>query len=211
MKNCYVAGAGDFVPSVLPKPGDFVIAADAGLAVLRRAGVSPDLIVGDFDSLGEVPDGTDIVRHPVMKDDTDLALAVSEGAARGFDSFVLNGTLGGRLDHTLANIQLLRRIAEQGGRGVLVGPNECLTAVHNGALRFSADAKGYVSVFCLGDRAEGVDLEGLLYPLRDAALTGDRALGVCNEFTGAASRVAVRNGTLLVVWRDSIDRLLPLE
>ena len=188
-----------------------MIAADAGLAVLRRAGVSPDLIVGDFDSLGEIPEGTDVVRHPVMKDDTDLALAVSEGAARGCTDFVLNGTLGGRLDHTLANIQLLRRIAEQGGRGVLVGPHECLTAVHNGALRFSADARGYVSVFCLGDRAEGVDLEGLLYTLRDAALTGDRALGVSNEFTGAASRVAVRNGTLLVVWRDSIDRLLPLE
>lgn len=201
MRNCYVAGAGDFVPTVLPKPGDFVIAADGGLAALQQAGVQPDLIVGDFDSLGTVPEGTNVVRHPVMKDDTDLALAVSEGFSRGCTEFLLNGTLGGRLEHTIANIQLLRRIAEQGGHGTLVGPNEYLTAVHNGTLRFSADERGYVSVFCLGDRAEGVELKGLLYALTDATLTGDYALGVSNEFTGVPASVSVRNGTLLVVWR----------
>lgn len=201
MKSCYVAGAGDFVPSVLPKPGDFVIAADAGLAALRQVGVQPDLIVGDFDSFGSIPAGTNVVQHPVMKDDTDLALAVSEGFSRGCTKFVLNGTLGGRLEHTLANIQLLRRIVEQGGEGTLVGPNELLTAVHNGTLHFSADERGYVSVFCLGDRAEGVCLQGLLYPLTDATLTGDYALGVSNEFTGVPSSISVRNGTLLVVWR----------
>ena len=208
MKNCYVIGAGDFAPSVLPEPGDFVIAADGGLAVLRRLNIRPDLIVGDFDSLGEVPREAQVVRHPVMKDDTDLALAVEEASARGCTRFVLNGTLGGRLDHTLANIQLLRRIAESGGRGVLTGPNECLTAVSGGELRFRGDAEGTVSVFCLGDRAEGVTLEGLLYPLRDAELTGDRALGVSNEFTGRPSRIAVRKGTLLVVWQAGPDKLL---
>ena len=184
---------------VAPDQGDFVIAADAGYAELIRQGVKPDLVVGDFDSLGEVPAGETVVRHPVMKDDTDMMLAVKLGLERGYRDFRLYGALGGRLDHTLANIQTLQYLAARDARGVIVG-DVCLAAVKNGALRFRAAAKGTISVFCLGASARGVFLEGLLYPLADYAMTPDFPIGVSNEFTGAPSSVSVRDGCLVAVF-----------
>ncbi len=184
---------------VAAREGDLVVAADAGYAALVRQGVKPDLVVGDFDSLGEVPAGETIVRHPVMKDDTDTLLAVRLGLERGYRDFRLYGALGGRLDHTLANIQTLQYLAARNARGVIVG-DVCLAVVRNGALRFRADARGTVSVFCLGAPARGVFLEGLLYPLTDYTMTPDFPIGVSNEFTGAPSSVRVGDGCLVAVF-----------
>lgn len=190
---------------IAPNPGDFVIAADAGYAELIRQGVKPDLVVGDFDSLGEVPAGETVVRHPVMKDDTDMMLAVKLGLERGYRDFRLYGALGGRLDHTLANIQTLGYLAARDAHGVIVG-DVCLAAVKNGVLRFRAEARGTISVFCLGVPARGVFLEGLLYPLTDYTMTPDFPIGVSNEFTGAPSSVRVRDGCLVAVF-GSLDFL----
>ncbi len=191
---------------VTPRPGDFVIAADAGYVQLVCQGVAPDLAVGDFDSLGEPPVGVPIVRHPVMKDDTDTMLAVKLGLERGYTDFRLYGVLGGRLDHTLANLQTLQYIAARGANGVIVG-DVCLAVVQNGELRFRAEASGIISVFCLASPASGVDLEGLLYPLTDYTMRADVPIGVSNEFTGVPARVRVRDGCLLVVF-GSIDDLV---
>lgn len=186
---------------VAPTQGDFVIAADAGYAALVRQGIRPDLVVGDFDSLGEAPAGENVVRHPVQKDDTDMMLAVKLGLERGFLDFRLYGALGGRLDHTLANVQTLQYLAAHGARGFLVG-DVCLTAVMNGEIRFRPEARGVISVFCLASPATGVDLEGLLYPLRNHTLTPDFPLGVSNEFTGAPSCVRVGEGCVVVVFDE---------
>ena len=94
---CYVVGAGEFCPRGLtPGPGDLVIAADGGYGQLKQWGMSPHLAVGDFDSLGRVPEDVEVVRHPVRKDDTDMMLAVQEGLARGCGRFLIYGGLGGR-------------------------------------------------------------------------------------------------------------------
>ena len=105
---CYIVGA--CPPGALclaPGRPSLVIAADQGLRHLEAAGIAPDLIVGDFDSLGTVPQGANVIRHPVEKDDTDMMLAVKTGLERGCRTFVLYGGLGGRLDHTYANFQTL--------------------------------------------------------------------------------------------------------
>ena len=99
---CTVVGAMEPGPMVLA-PG-LVIAADGGLAHLKAQGAAPDLTVGDFDSLGYVPDGN-VIRHPPEKDDTDTMLALRLGLERGYDTFVLYGCLGGRMDHAYANFQ----------------------------------------------------------------------------------------------------------
>ena len=156
---CYIAGAGEFVDRILPRQGDFIIAADAGYAELIGRGIMPDLVVGDFDSLGSAPQHPNIIHCPEEKDDTDMMLAVNQGLARGFKTFIINGGLGGRLDHTLANTQLLIYIAKRGVRGILPGRGICVTAITNGIARFSSDASGYISVFSAGDRAEGVTLK----------------------------------------------------
>ena len=202
---CHVVGAGEFCPRGLtPGPGDLVIAADGGFAALEGLGLSPDLVVGDFDSLGHRPDHPHVVALPVEKDDTDMHSAIRLGWERGYRAFRLYGGTGGRIDHTLANIQSLAWLANQGGRGWLVGPDWTATVLSDGgALTLEAGRQGTVSVFCLGDRAEGVDIQGLKYGLTDGVLTADYPLGVSNSFLGGESRVSVRRGKLLVLWYES--------
>ena len=206
---CYIFGAREpgriaFAPD---RPA-LVIAADAGLTHLNAQGVVPDLVVGDFDSLGRIPEGSNVLRHPVEKDDTDMLLAVREGLARGCTQFVLYGGLGGRLDHTLANLQTLVFLARQNASGWLLGDGLAVTALRNGRLSFGPEHRGTVSVFCAGADARGVDLEGLYYPLQDAVLTSGFPLGVSNQFTGAPARVTVREGELLLLWEEAPEDLV---
>ena len=114
---------------------------------------------------------------------------------------LLYGALDGeRLDHTLANLQTLAFLCEHGAIGFLVGLRYMATAVQKCALRFSADATGILSVFCLGKDAQGVCLEQLKYPLDNGTLTGGFPLGVSNHFIGEAATVSVRSGILTVLY-----------
>lgn len=203
-KICVIVGAMEPGEIIVPEDA-LVIAADGGLAHLERRGVEPDLIVGDFDSLGRAPAGDNVIRHPVEKDDTDMLLAVRTGLARGCGRFLLYGGLGGRLDHAYANLQTLVFLLDHGGRGWLLGDGMAVTAIRNGRLDFAPGRRGTVSVFCPDGEARGVDLTGLYYPLRDAVLTGGFPLGVSNQFTGAAASVSVREGTLLIMLEQAAD------
>ena len=124
MNCCYIMGAGEFPAACQPKPreGDFLIAADGGMEHLKRAGLIPDLLVGDFDSWN-LPAPKDLPVHllPHEKDDTDTGVAIMEGRARGYARFCLYGGVGGREDHTFANIQALVKLARDGLRGFLYG------------------------------------------------------------------------------------------
>ena len=205
---CIIIGAmepGNLPP---PKKNDLLIAADGGLDHLSRRHLTPHLIVGDFDSLGRVPEGDNIIRHPVEKDDTDTMLAVKTGLARGYQKFLLYGCLGGRLDHTYANLQTLLYLARRGAAGFLLGQGMAAAVIRNGELKFSSFYKGNISVFCPDGEARGVNLSGLYYPLRDAVLTSDFPLGVSNQFTGQPASVSVRDGALLVMW-DQPEGTLP--
>lgn len=198
---CYIVGAGSFYDAgFAPGPGDYVVAADGGYQTLLDRGVPMDLVVGDFDSMGFRPDHPGVVELPAEKDDTDMMAALRLGLERGFRRFRLYGGAGGRVDHTLANLQSLVWLSKRGCGGELIGDGWTAAAVTDGTLAFGAERRGYVSVFCQGDRAEGVWLRGLKYPLTDAVLTCDFPLGVSNEFTGVESSVTVERGTLLVVW-----------
>lgn len=200
---CYVVGAGDFFPRGLcPAPGDLVIAADGGYAALEGAGLVPDLVVGDFDSLAAPPDHPRVLRLATEKDDTDMLAALRLGTERGFRDFRLYGGTGGRMDHTLANLQCLAWISCRGFSARLYGDGWTVAAVTDGTLTFGEAHRGFLSVFCHGDRAEGVTLTGLKYSLEDAVLTNCIPLGVSNEFTGAPAAVTVKKGTLLVLWYE---------
>lgn len=194
-----VRKAADTVLSV-PGEGDLLIAADGGYRYLKGMGMEPDVLLGDFDSLEMVPEHRHLIRHSPIKDDTDMALAVAYAEAEGYQTFFLYGGLGGRLDHTLANLQLLTQMARKGQEAWLIGQGLILTAVTNGRLLFPKQAGGMISVFCQGEQARGVYESGLKYELANAVLTCDRALGVSNEFTGAPGSIAVKDGTLLVMW-----------
>ena len=201
MKSCVIFCAGGF--SALAEPiseGDLVIAADGGYVHTQRLGLAPDAVLGDFDSLGFVPETAAV--FPVEKDDTDAMLAVKLGLERGCDRFLLYGSLDGpRLDHTIANIQTLSYLADRGKIGYLVGENQIVTLLQKGKLEFPREAKGYLSVFALEGAASGVTLQGLKYSLEGAQLTSGFPLGVSNQFIGQAASVSVTEGRLLVIWQ----------
>ena len=228
MPTCYIVGAGDFTPrGFAPGPGDLVVAADGGYRALYSLGYTPDLLLGDFDSLGDLPLPADlpVLRFPVRKDDTDTGLALRHGLEQGFRDFALYGCAGGRVDHLLANFQSMARVSRLGATVRLAAPDydawsltgpapNAPTPAPGGPAPAAPDALApaavlalpprpggtLVSVFCHGDRAEGVTLTGLAYPLSDAALTGDFPLGVSNRrLDGQRATVAVRRGTLLIL------------
>ena len=202
---CYIVGAAptEALPEV--REGDFLIAADRGYDALRRAGIAPDLIMGDFDSLGYTPEGENVLPHSPIKDDTDLLLAIRWAMERGWRRFVIYGALGGnRLDQTVASFQTLRFLADHGAKGRLVGDGWNVALLQNAALRFPPAASGWLSLFVSGEEARGVTLRGLKYELTDAALTCGMPLGVSNEFLGCEARIAVADGALFVLWQGDV-------
>ena len=200
MGRCILFCAAEFDGLLEPvRAGDYVIAADGGLLHTERLGITPDEILGDFDSLGRIPAGSRV--FPVEKDDTDAMLAVRRGLALGYREFYLYGSLDGpRLDHTVANFQTLQFLADRGSRGYLVGIRQIVTVVKNGAIRFPAGREGNISLFCMGSNAEGVDILRLHYPLRNGTLTPGFPLGVSNQFVEKEATLSVAEGRLLVLW-----------
>ena len=196
---CYIIGAYHGEDAViLPSSADFVIAADGGYKALDALGVQANLVVGDFDSLGYVPEGVEILQHPVRKDDTDTLLAIRLGLERGYRNFVITGALGGRLDHTFANLQALHFLRDNGARGILYGDGTLVTAVTNGSI--TIEGNGTLSVFTMDAKAEGVTLRDVSFPVEQVTLTNSFPIGVSNEFIGKPATIAVENGTLLVMW-----------
>lgn len=209
MYTCYIIAAGEHyeLPKA-PEPEDFVIAADGGFAYAKQHGIIPNLVVGDFDSLPEPPPGsTNTVVLPQEKDDTDMVAALREGWKRGFRTFRIFGGTGGRLDHTLANIQCVADLAHRGGRGYLFDRDTVITAIKDSGISFPASAKGTLSVFCHSDSATGVFECGLKYSLDDATLHNTYPVGISNEFTGAPSSISVRTGTLIIIYPKNIQEV----
>lgn len=199
MNNCVIFCAAEFDGLLAPIPENaLTIAADGGLRHTQSLGLRPDVILGDFDSLGYVHEDSYI--YPVEKDDTDTMLAVRLGLERGCDFFLFYGAMDGpRLDHTVANFQTLAYLATHGARGALIGRDYIATVLSGESIEFPAAATGILSLFCLGASAE-VTIKGLQYPLDHGILTPDFPLGVSNHFVGRAARITVHDGLVLALW-----------
>lgn len=203
MAVCYITGAGDCPElNITKNSDDIVIAADAGVKHLKKAGITPDYIIGDFDSLGENPRGENVIVLKPEKDVTDMHAAVEIGIEKGFSEFVIYGATGGRLDHTLANIQLIASLAKKGMKAAIKEGKTVITAVCDSSVSFSSDHKGYISVFAHSDVCKGVTIKGLKYELENAELKNTFALGVSNEFIGKESCVAVDSGILILHYSE---------
>lgn len=200
-KICYIMGAGE--PSApLPerKPGDLLIAADGGYAAVKRQGMEPDIVIGDFDSIAAIPEHPNVIRLNPIKDETDTLSAIRLGQSRGYDRFAIYGGVGGRTDHTIANLQNLAMLARRGERGWLVGRDEVFTAISDGSIRFAASSRGYLSVFSMTTESTGVYETGLKYRLENYTMSSTYPIGVSNEFTGKPAEISVNEGILLIVY-----------
>ena len=197
---CYIFGAGEFIAlRNLPAEDDYVIAADGGWLACQKARIQPNLLLGDFDSLQDVPQFPHVERVPVEKDDTDMMLAIKRGLALGHKEFHMYGGMGGsRTDPTIANLQSLLYLANRSARGWLYGDGELYTAICNDRVVFPARERGILSVFCLGADAQGVTIRGGQYEVESAALSAEFPLGVSNHFVGKEIEVSVAQGSLLI-------------
>ena len=200
MGRCVIFGAADFDRLLVPlAQEDYLIAADGGIRHLEKIGRKADKVLGDFDSLGYIPDGAAV--FPVEKDDTDIMLALREGLEQGHREFLIYGGLDGkRLDHTMANFQALHFLRSQGARGYLIGRDYLVTAISGETISFPAAATGIISLFCMGKQATGVEIEGLQYEMKKGTLQPDMPLGVSNHFVGKPSKITVADGALLLIW-----------
>lgn len=205
--ECYIIGAGDFFGlRETPDDSDYIIAADAGYNYCRESCLIPDLVLGDFDSLGQVPKHPNVMQLPVEKDDTDTMFALKLGLEKGYRRFYMYGALGGtRPDHTFANLQSLVFLANRGARGWLFGENYIWTAIKNSCLRI--EGSGDVSVFCPDGKAGGVSLRGLKYPLHDAEISSEFPIGVSNSFAESSAEIEVRNGVLIIMYSIKVNEI----
>ncbi|MDE7476498.1 MAG: thiamine diphosphokinase [Lachnospiraceae bacterium] len=215
MKKCVIVGAGTCDVQQLGKrlilnDKDLCIAADGGLDYLLKNNITPDIILGDMDSLNE-PDllktmeesdsSICIKRLPVEKDDTDMLAAIKEGLAAGYQRFELYGAFGGRFDHTFANVQCLLYLLNHDARGIIAGDDVTLILIRDERITFHADdaSKGKrISVFAFGGDAYGVSEKGLKYVLNHVTVKQEFPIGVSNEFMGEDAEIEVQNGMLLI-------------
>ena len=208
--DCYIFGAGEpSLPTVLPpRDGVLVIAADGGYRVAVRAFGAPDLLVGDLDSIEKIPEDVPTLRYPREKDETDLALAARLAVGRGCRRLRIFSALGGRLDHTVANLQLLAGLADDGIEATLHGADGTVALVLSAGKEalFSSAFSGTLSVFAFGGLARDVTLSGLRYPLTGATLDPTVPLGVSNELLGEEASVSLGEGRLLLLYKSEACR-----
>ena len=200
MGICYIIGSVPAKVNIIKSDGDLIIAADGGMDNLRASGIVPDIVVGDMDSVSENRDFGDakVILYPVEKDETDSALALTEGIARGYTKFVFFGCIGGLLDHTMANIALLKGITENGYTAVFADEEMGACAITGRTLNFSKKAVGRISVLSITEKAENVTISGLKYHVDNITLNASVPLGVSNDFVGKDAFVKVSDGALMI-------------
>lgn len=187
--------------------GAYLVAVDGGLDYCCQMGLKVDLCLGDFDSVSsETLDDLNlskIVKLPVEKDDTDTLAALKLCVEKGYKEFYIFGGCGGRLDHTVANIQCLLFLKRKGCKGFLVSKAETIFVLKDEEICFEAGKKGILSLFALSGEVKGVSIFGMKYNLDNAVICNDFPIGISNEFTGQAGKVNVSDGEVLVIMSET--------
>lgn len=206
MKRCVIFGGGEITDQRyarnLISPDDYIICADSGYSYCSSMGVVPNLVLGDFDSYrGDVSKSCEIIRYDTKKDDTDTMLAVKVALERDYKDIVMLGMTGGRLDHTLANIQTIVYAIKQGAIATIVDRNCIVTAITDGqSVVIPFKHKFTVSVFSHSDVCTGVSIKNARYTLDDQTIVNSMPLGVSNSFiTNLDVEVSVKKGILVVI------------
>lgn len=189
------------------QPSDTIIGVDGGAIRLLDQGITPDIAIGDFDTIGEEgiqrlqQAGVRMEQFPSHKDLTDTEIAIEVAVGLKPDEIILYGALGSRMDHTLANLQLLYK-AQQAGVWMRI------ESMHNRIMllseRFphaviSRDHFRFMSLLPMSSQVTGITLEGFLYPLKEATIEIGMALGVSNEFLQETGTITLRKGNLFVM------------
>jgi len=211
MKFLIVSGGSlnkEFVTKVVGQGRyDRILAADSGMNALYAAAVTPDIIIGDFDSADkkilaffQQNKEIDFCNLNPEKDDTDTEFAIRESIRRGADSITIIGGTGTRLDHVLGNISLLGIGLEEGVRMELLDAHNRICMIdHSVTLKKKEQYGNYLSLIPYNGNVTGVTLKGLKYPLHDYTMGGFNSLGISNEIVDDEASIELTSGQLLVI------------
>lgn len=183
---------------------ELIICVDGGARHIKRFGVKPHVLLGDFDSIPEEDfkhfqeTDVEIIRFPREKNMTDTELAIEFAAGKGCKSIVFIGALGTRFDHSLANIFLLKKMLDRGIHGLIVNEQNEITLIRD-RIQLHREDDMKVTLLPLSEAVQGVTTRGMYYPLKDATMEMGTSWGVSNEFDSEAGEVTVKSGLLLVI------------
>ena len=191
-----------------PEKGDLVIAADAGYLTAQKMGITPDILLGDFDTLGEenIPDGIECLRVPAEKNDTDTQLAVQVAIERGAGEIVIIGGMSGRIDHTLSTLAILEDLWERKNNRIYAtltdGKNRVRFIRSSGAILPRSQYR-FFSLIAADETVKGITLEGCKYPLKNGRISRRNQWAVSNEITGNCALVEIKRGGVWII--ESMD------
>ncbi|OQB14782.1 MAG: Thiamine pyrophosphokinase [Firmicutes bacterium ADurb.Bin193] len=178
---------------------DLIICADGGYDKAALIGITPDIVIGDMDSLkGKIPDGVKRIVHPSAKDKTDMDLCIDYALESGCNEIILLCAFGGRIDHSIASLISLRRITESGAEGMLLTARSKVFLIKE-KTRIKKEGYSKLSIIPVTDIARGVTTEGLWYPLENAELKQTDNLGISNAFSANEAVVDVKDGILCII------------
>ena len=208
--NCILIGAGDLTISEIPiGENDLCIAVDGGYEYCKLLEITPDYILGDFDSISEKEaenvaeiaktEEEKVIILPIEKDDTDMLAAIKVGLAEGYHSFRIYGGMGGRIEHTIANMQCLLYLKEHNAVGYLMDGTGMILVAKEEEISFQESLEGYMSLFSMGDQAL-VSIENMKYSLKEQEVTNSFPIGISNEFIlGKKGKVTVHKGAVVMI------------
>lgn len=206
MKTCMIISGGDFSPLPENVQFDYCIACDKGYEYAKKMGIKPDVIIGDFDSYdgtikldcGDIP----VLTFPIEKDDTDTMLAIKHALSEGYDRIIIACALGGRLDHTLANVQSMAYGAVHGAVCELYSDSEYMRTLNSEteqSIVLGHRQNSSLSLFAISDKCSGLSISGAKYNADNVELTNTFPLGVSNTWGKGDVTVSIESGLLLIV------------
>lgn len=179
----------------------YLIAADCGLEILKKTGLNPDVIIGDFDSY-KMPDDVkcEILTFEVEKDDTDTMLCVKHALEKGFHDITIISGVGGRLDHTIANIQSLSYILNMGACGRIISDDTEIYLLSAGEHSFEKREGFSMSLFSYSECVSNLTVRGAKYNTDNLVIDNTFPIGVSNEITQDVCRISFESGKLLIIF-----------
>lgn len=184
-----------------PKSDDLCIAADSGYHNAKRLGERVDILIGDLDSIGQLPTDADmeIQQVPAEKDLTDTQVALEIAVGRGADDIIIVGGLSGRLDHTLSTLAILEDMNERHLHGYITDGQSRAHFIRSTSTLIARSAYKYLSVLAADEVVKGVSIEGGKYPLKNHTLKRRVQFAVSNEITGNVALISVRKGGVYII------------
>ncbi|HBC29868.1 MAG TPA: thiamine diphosphokinase [Clostridiales bacterium] len=207
MKTALIVGNGEEVhKSIIENlKYDYVICADGGLEKVKNYGITPDIIIGDFDSvalnvLKQYENKIPVEKFPSEKDFTDMELAVEFAVSKGYNNIILTGASGTRLDHTLGNILLMEKYYKDGVNISIIDNNNEMKIISDNAELFIEYKEGYyISIIPVTEYIQGLYLEGFKYNLDNVNVQRGSTLCISNQIKDNKGRITLRKGTAIVI------------